>query len=311
MVDSAISPPVRVTAYDSLGNVVTAFSGVVTVALGNDASALHNARLSGATTAAASGGVATFSGLRLDQAGQGYTLKASATGSATVTSAAFDVTLLLANPDPPTHLGFTTQPGDAQAGGAVLTRVAFLDSAGIVVPGYSGAVTITLGANPAGGTLSGTRTVNATNGVATFSDLSLDKAGSGYTLAATAGTLPGATSSAFAITPGPAVALAFTVQPSKTPPLTVIQPPVQVTAYDAFGNLATTSGATIVVAIGHDGSVLGGAVLSGTKSRTLVNGIATFDDLSIDQVGSGYTLTAALGSAAPLTTSAPFDIAVL
>ena len=38
-----------------------------------------------------------------------------------------------------------------------------------------------LGANPGSGTLGGTLTVAAVNGVATFSNLSINKAGTGYT----------------------------------------------------------------------------------------------------------------------------------
>jgi hypothetical protein len=45
-------------------------------------------------------------------------------------------------------------------------------------------VTMNIGANPAGGTLSGTATVAAVAGTATFSDLSIDKAANGYTLSA-------------------------------------------------------------------------------------------------------------------------------
>jgi hypothetical protein len=44
---------------------------------------------------------------------------------------------------------------------------------------------IAIGANPVGGTLSGTTTVAAVAGTATFANLSIDKAGAGYTLAAT------------------------------------------------------------------------------------------------------------------------------
>ena len=50
--------------------------------------------------------------------------------------------------------------------------------------------TLSLGANPAGGTLSG-GPVTVARGVATFGGLSIDKAGTGYTLAATSGTLAG------------------------------------------------------------------------------------------------------------------------
>ena len=59
------------------------------------------------------------------------------------------------------------------------------------------AVTLSLGANPGGATLSGTLTVNAHYGVASFNDLTIDKAGSGYTLTATADGFDSFTSNAF------------------------------------------------------------------------------------------------------------------
>jgi hypothetical protein len=45
-------------------------------------------------------------------------------------------------------------------------------------------VTISIASNPAGGTLSGSTTVAPARGVATFGDLSIERASGGYTLAA-------------------------------------------------------------------------------------------------------------------------------
>ena len=53
-----------VQAEDSSGNLVTSFNGTVTVVLANNPG---GATLGGTLTATASGGVATFSGLTLDQ----------------------------------------------------------------------------------------------------------------------------------------------------------------------------------------------------------------------------------------------------
>jgi hypothetical protein len=49
------------------------------------------------------------------------------------------------------------------------------------------------------GTLSGTLTVNAVNGVATFSNLSIDQVGNGYTLVVTAANVVNAESATFSI----------------------------------------------------------------------------------------------------------------
>ncbi|HXL53173.1 MAG TPA: PKD domain-containing protein, partial [Gemmatimonadales bacterium] len=206
--DSAITPPVRVTAYDSLGNVATNFTGPVRVALGTDASVSHDATLAGAPSpVTAVAGVATFSNLRINRSGVGYTLTA-AFGSATpiATSATFNITPgPPPPPPPPTHLGFTQQPQNAVAGATIAppVQVVALDAAEHVVQGFTGAITLGLGANPGSGTLSGGAPVNAVNGVATFANLSINRAGNGYTLRATASQLTAATSSPFNVTAPP------------------------------------------------------------------------------------------------------------
>ena len=83
-------------------------------------------------------------------------------------------------------------------------------------------------------------------------------------------------------------------------------PPVQVTAFDSAGNVVATFTGTVTIAIGRNGGLLPGK-LSGTMDTTAVNGVATFANLSIDQIGTGYTLTA---TAAPFTgdTSTAFDV---
>ena len=116
-----------------------------------------------------------------------------------------------------TKVVFTTQPVTTTAGATMPTvRVAIQDAGSNTLLGSSASVTLAIGTNPGGGTLSGTTTVAAVNGVATFSNLSINKAGTGYTLTATSGALTSATSSAFNITPGAATKLAFGVQPSNT-----------------------------------------------------------------------------------------------
>ncbi|MEI7831871.1 MAG: Ig-like domain-containing protein [bacterium] len=62
------------------------------------------------------------------------------------------------------------------------------------------AIKVAIGSNPSNGTISGTLTVNAVNGSATFSDLTIDNAGTGYTLHATADGLKAGDSNAFDVT---------------------------------------------------------------------------------------------------------------
>ncbi len=223
----------QVSARDALGNLVTSFTGNVTLAIGTNPA---GGTLSGTATVAAVAGVATFSTLSIDKAGTAYTLAVTTSGLSGATSGAFNII-----PAAASQLVFTVQPGSTVAGRAITpaVQVSARDPLGNLVTGFTGSITVSLGTNPAGGTLSGTSTVAAVSGVATFSTLSIDKAGTGYTLAASATGLTAATSSSFNITAGTASQLAFTVQPSGAVAGHAIAPAVQVSARDAQGNLVS------------------------------------------------------------------------
>jgi hypothetical protein len=299
----AISPAVRVTAEDATGNIATSFTGNVTVALGANPG---GGPLLGTLTVAAVNGVASFVNLSINTTATGYTLTAAAAGLTGTTSTSFDILL-----GPATHLQSVVDPITTTAGatlGQPSVQVAAQDAGGNTVTSFAGSVTvaITAGTGTSGATLSGTTTVTATNGVATFSDLSIDKVGTGYSLTFTAGGLTARISKAFNITPGAATQLVFTVQPTTTAAGAMIAPAVQVSAEDALGNVATAFVGNLTVAI-TTGTGTAGAVLGGTTTVALVSGVASFGNLTIDRVGTGYTLTA---TAAGLTagTSAGFTI---
>src|SRR2546430_3300025 len=107
---------------------------------------------------------------------------------------------------------------------------------------------------------------------------------------------------AFNITGGTARALVFTVQPSTTAAGAAMWSAVQVTAQDAQGNTATGFTGNVTVAIGTNPST---GTLAGTLTHAAVGGVATFANLAIDKVGTGYTLTA---TGAGSATSAAFNI---
>jgi hypothetical protein len=246
----------------------------------------HNVTLSGvAANCAVSGG-----------SSQSATVPAG--GSASVS---FQVTCVA---PPATQLAFTVQPNNATAGSAIspAVQVTARDASGNVSTSFSGSITIASG--PSGGTLSGTMTMTAVNGVATFSNLMITRAGAGYTLTAAASGLTGATSASFSVSAASASALLFTVQPSTTQTSTSISPAVQVTARDAYGNTATSFNGSMTMAIGQNP---GGGTLSGTKTVAAVNGVGTFSDLKIDRAGSGYTLR--VSGAGPGAESAQFNVA--
>src|SRR5207245_1268371 len=168
-------------------------------------------------------------------------------------------------------------------------QVTAQDGLGNTVTTFTGTVTVAIGNNPGGGTLSGTATVAAVGGVATLANLSINKVGTGYTLTAAATGLATGSSTGFNVTPGLATQVVFTAQPSNTVAGATITPAVQVTARDAQGNTATGFLGTVTVAIGANP---GGGTLAGTAAVAAVAGVATFATLSINRTGTGYTLTA-------------------
>src|SRR5262249_45364541 len=133
-----------------------------------------------------------------------------ASGAASVTSNA--VTIGAA----PTKLVFTTQPGNSTAGqpiaGPVVVKIEYAN--GTVVHDNA-PVTLSVATGP--GTLYGTYTVNAVNGVATFNNAVLITSGN-YVLAAADALdlLTGFNSSAFSVTVAAATQLFFEQQPTNT-----------------------------------------------------------------------------------------------
>ena len=189
-----------VTVEDRFGNVETGYTGSVTVAISTNPGA---AKLGGTLTAAVDQGIATFTGLTLDQPGTGYILQATAPNLPAVTTAALDVTAPAGgqtNRNAPTQMVVTLQPSSAstiKAGSPFTVTIELENSQGQVQTGATGTVTIALASDPGGGTLGGTLTVAVSQGIATFDDLTLEQAGNGYTIQATSGKLPVATTTAF------------------------------------------------------------------------------------------------------------------
>ncbi|MFA5113060.1 MAG: Ig-like domain-containing protein [Candidatus Margulisiibacteriota bacterium] len=296
-----ITPPVQVAIEDQYGNIIsTDNSSEVTVAISANPG---SGALTGTATRTAAAGIATFDDLSIDKVGTGYTLAATSAGKNAGTSAAFNITS-----GPASKLVFSVQPSRTTAGAAVTpeVKVAVQDASGNTVAGDNTTpVTVALGNNPGSGTLSGTKTVTAAAGIATFSGLSVNKSVGGYTLTATSTGLATATSDAFTVDPAAAAALAFQVQPSTARAGIVISPEVKVALFDAYGNLAVLDNSTGVAVAIRDNP--GGGTLFGTKTRTAAGGVASFNDLRINKKGDGYTLEATALILSPAT-SEPFNI---
>ena len=83
-----ISPAVEVLVQDSTGATDSSFTGTISIGLTNNST---GASLAGTTSRSAVNGIAVFDDLRVDKEGT-YTLQASTSGTAAVTSTAFSIT---------------------------------------------------------------------------------------------------------------------------------------------------------------------------------------------------------------------------
>ncbi|MDP1890648.1 MAG: hypothetical protein Q8K55_07105 [Gemmatimonadaceae bacterium] len=251
---------VTVEAVDATNTRVTGTSGQVTLILsGGDVSA----RLAGTTAVSLVDGVASFPGLSVNRTASGYALTASAAGLTDATSDVFAVTEGAA-----AALRVSSDLREGIAGQPLPSlRVSAHDAMGNLATRFTGEVTLRINANPSSGALGGTATRSAVAGVATFDDISITRAGDGYTLAASASGLTDGGTTPFRVTSGAASRL--TVErgdgqsaPPGTPVDTIV---IRVT--DALGNPVAGAGVDFVPAAGS-GSV---SILQGT---TDANGIA-------------------------------------
>lgn len=185
-------------------------------------------------------------------------------------------------PRPAVKVAFIQQPQDGEAGEILdPVKVAVQDETGATVAGATNEVTISLEDNPGDATLTGDLTVNAVAGVATFSDLKLNRPATGYRLRATSGSLTEAVSTDFAIDPGPPASMVFDTRPSEFAcsgdPLAQ-QPVLQL--MDSEGNQATTAGVEVTAQVSA-GATLGGT----TKVQSNADGVVEFTNLSVTGVG--------------------------
>jgi hypothetical protein len=163
----------------------------------------------------------------------------------------------------------TTITSSFDSPGAGPVKVEVVDQFGNTVANAKANITIaiTSTANPGNGTLSGSKTVNTSNGVASFSNLSIDQPGVGYRLTATSRGLGSVTSLHFTIW--------SSIQPCPTTPCSASTPP------------ATTSG-TVTTSSAGSTQFLGTGIGGGTYSCATYQPVSdpfTFDVVS----GTGDT----------------------
>ena len=286
-----------VTAEDRYGNLTSGFISGVTIALKTNPG---SGTLNGTLTVNAGAGVATFSGLSIDQAANGYTIQATTTGLSSATTNAFDIT-----PATASQLVVTTQPpASTTAGNSFGLTVTAEDRYGNLTPSFTSGVTVALESNPGSGTLNGTLTINASAGVATFGGLTIDQAANGYTIQATTTGLSSATTNPFDITPAETSQLVVTTQP-----------PASITAGNSFGLTVSVEDNNGNVQTGFSGSVTialesnpDNGTLNGTLTVSASAGVAVFSGLTLDQAANGYTIGATATGGPSSTTTNAFDI---
>ena len=205
-------------------------------------------------------------------------------GSSTTTSAA-------------THFSITGTPSTDTAGLSFSITVTALDSSNNVVSGYVGTVHFTSSDGaaklPANYTFA-----SANRGGAIFSVTSVTAGNQTITVSDAAnGSILGTVT--ILVSPAAASRLAFGQQPTSTTPGGIISPAVTVQLFDTYGNLATNDNSDQVsISIGLNPA---GGTLSGTTTATVTGGVATFGNLSINQPGTGYTLTTGISKSPTIT----------
>ena len=249
----------------------------------------------GATTfAIASGG--TASGCTLSDSTATSTITATTVGTcliqatkaadaiyASTTSATATFTFQVGSA---TKAMLTTQPAGAVNGSALTTQpvVRVTDSGDNSVASFTGNVVASIASGT--GTLSGTTTVAAVAGVATFTNLVITGTAGNFTLTFTPTSLTAATSSSFALAAGAATKVAITRASVGTRDNIAFTTQPQITIQDASGNTVSSSGTVTATISGAGGTLIG------TTTATASSGVATFTGLGIDGTnGTTYTIT--------------------
>lgn len=188
-----------VTVQDAGGNTIVGSTASITLVIGTNPNSGVLTCTSNPNSAV--GGVATFSGCRIEKAASGYTLVASSGALTSATSVPFTISV-----GSPTKVAFAQQPGGADVNvvWSVQPIVSVQDAGGNTVTSSSAAISLAIGTNPASGVLTcATNPLAAASGSAPFAGCAISKTGVGYTVVASSSGLTSATSTAFAITAAP------------------------------------------------------------------------------------------------------------
>jgi hypothetical protein len=268
---AVISPSITVQLKDAQGNLVKTSGVSVGIALSSGTGSLTGT-LTQPTDAT---GLAAFANLSINLSG---TKRFAATGEnlTTATSDSFVI-----SPSTATKLSFATSPGGGSAGTPFAQQpvVTLEDAYGNPVPGVTQTVTLSIQNNAGpGGTLLGTKTasVNVSTGRALFSDITIDKSGTGYTLTVTGSTV-------------------------STSPGTVVSSPFQVTA-------GKPTKVRIENAVDGSGTTLASQnITSGTSITVFAITRDTHDNFVANAAATSWSLTGLTGGVLPTDLVASAD----
>ena len=244
-------------------------------------------------------GTVTFDDIKVDKAASGYKLSASttATGVSATTSQAFTI-----NVGPAVGLSFAANIANAKSLAVISNPIVVnvIDAGANKVTTGTYNITMAIGDDASDGqnaSLGGTLSRSTSAGSASFTDLTIDWAGNGYSLDVSddANILNDGYSSSFNITPGAASKLAFTQDTSQVPQNVSMSPAVKVSILDATGNVVTTATNQITIAFNN-----GSGTITGGGATSAVAGVATFSSLQFNTVQSNAKLKA---TATGLTTA--------
>ncbi len=299
---AVMNPSPVVDVVDANGNIVSTDNSTITLSVANGPTGGLPA---GDLSAVAVNGVATFSNISFPTFGR-YTLEAIDSDS----SLKLAISNSFAITGPPAQLAFQIQPTQTTVGHVMTKAITVLveDSGGNVVTADNSAVTLSIASGP-GGTISGTTTVNAVNGLATFPGLSFSAMGT-YTLDASDGVLTNATSNSFLINGLPAK-LEFVQQPGNTAAGSPISNNVTINVEDSAGNVVIDDSSLVTLAL--NGTV---GSLGGITEINAFHGSATFTDL-IPSLSGTFTLSASDAGLASATSSSfivappPFKVVII
>ncbi|HEU4996224.1 MAG TPA: invasin domain 3-containing protein [Gemmatimonadaceae bacterium] len=289
-----------VEIQDAFDNLVTSDNSTVVTAT----AAGGTGPLIGLSVRTAVNGVVAYGGLRYDQA---ETITLDFTSSPVLTGDTSDPVDVSANALHHFAISAITTPQVAgtpftftiTAQDAFDNTVTSFDGAGNTVDISGEPGTVVLGEPVTSGVF--------TNGVLAGQAVTVTSAGLARAVQVVrSGGTETALSNDFDVVAGAAHHLSFVDGPTQTQAGATITPAVTVEVRDQFDNVVEADNTTdVMVAIGTNPS---GGTLAGTLTRQVVAGVATFANLSINLVGSGYTLTATSNPALALATSNTFNI---